>query len=152
MLLNFRPYGRKIANYYAWFPSVRTENNTNLLGGELGLHLAQFGLDQGQPPCQVPSWSIQPFGHNGHRPKIGEGAGPLFGQRTAGYPSNTKSPGPMPTSILSGILIHPAIWPQQVWAKNWVVSSIANKQHCLFYSETKNQPFWLWRNHLIASA
>ena len=30
MLLNFRPYGRKIGNYYAWFPSVRTENNTNL--------------------------------------------------------------------------------------------------------------------------
>ena len=26
----FRPYGRKIANYYTWFPSLRTENNTNL--------------------------------------------------------------------------------------------------------------------------
>jgi len=27
--------------------------------------------------------------------------------------------GPRPTSVPSGILIHPAIWPQQIWAKNW---------------------------------
>ena len=26
---------------------------------------------------------------------------------------------PWPTSIPSGISIHPAIWPQQIWAKNW---------------------------------
>jgi len=26
----------------------------------------------------------------------------------------------MPTSLPSGILIHPAIWPQQIWAANWV--------------------------------
>ena len=30
----------------------------------------------------------------------------------AGSPSNTMSPGPRPTSIPSGILIHPAVWPQ----------------------------------------
>jgi len=30
MRINFRPCGRKIANYYSWFPSLRTENNTNL--------------------------------------------------------------------------------------------------------------------------
>ena len=29
------------------------------------------------------------------------------------------SSGPRPTSIRSGILIHPAIWPQQIWAENW---------------------------------
>jgi len=28
-------------------------------------------------------------------------------------------PGLRPTSLPSGILIHPAIWPQQIWAKNW---------------------------------
>ena len=28
-------------------------------------------------------------------------------------------PGPRPTSVPSGILIHPAVWPQQTWAKNW---------------------------------
>ena len=34
-------------------------------------------------------------------------------------PSNTMLPGPRPTSAPSGILIHPAIWPQETWAKNW---------------------------------
>jgi len=33
--------------------------------------------------------------------------------------SNTMSSGPRPTSIPSGILVHPAIWPQQTWAENW---------------------------------
>ena len=37
----------------------------------------------------------------------------------AGSPSNTKSPGPRPTSIPSGILVHPAVWPQRTLAKNW---------------------------------
>ena len=37
----------------------------------------------------------------------------------AGSPSNTKSPGPRPSSIPSDILIHAAVWPQQIWAKNW---------------------------------
>ena len=35
-----------------------------------------------------------------------------------GSPSNTKSPGLRPTSIQSGILMHPAVWPQQIWAEN----------------------------------
>jgi len=43
----------------------------------------------------------------------------------AGSPSNIKSPGPRPTSIpsgmMTGILIHPAIWPQQIWDKIGVV-------------------------------
>jgi len=28
-------------------------------------------------------------------------------------------PGQRPTSISSGIPIHPAIWPLQTWAENW---------------------------------
>ena len=36
----------------------------------------------------------------------------------AGSPSNTKSPGPRPTSIPSGILVHPAVWPQRTLAEN----------------------------------
>jgi len=28
-------------------------------------------------------------------------------------------PGPRPTSIVSGILIHPAVWPQRTWTENW---------------------------------
>jgi len=31
----------------------------------------------------------------------------------------TQSPGPRPTSILSGILSHQAVWPQRTWAENW---------------------------------
>ena len=37
----------------------------------------------------------------------------------AGSPSNRMSLGPRPTSLLSGILILPAVWPQQIWAENW---------------------------------
>jgi len=29
------------------------------------------------------------------------------------------SPGPRPTSVPSGILIHPAVWPQKTCAENW---------------------------------
>jgi len=50
--------------------------------------------------------------------KIGEGLRPLFGEG-ARSPLKTKSPGLRSTFIPSGILIHPAIWPQQIWAKNW---------------------------------
>ena len=44
--------------------------------------------------------------------------GRKFRGRT-GSPSNTKSPGPRPSCIPSDILIHAAIWPQQIWVKNW---------------------------------
>jgi len=37
----------------------------------------------------------------------------------AGSPSNKISPGLRPTSLPSGILIHPAVWPKQTWADNW---------------------------------
>jgi len=46
------------------------------------------------------------------------GGAPFFGGG-AWSPSNTKSLGPRPTSVPSGILIHAAIWPQQIWAENW---------------------------------
>jgi len=39
----------------------------------------------------------------------------------AGFRSNTMSTGPKSTSVPSGILIHPAVWPQQTWAENWGV-------------------------------
>jgi len=34
------------------------------LGKGLGPHLTQSRLGWGLPPCQVPSWSVKPFGHN----------------------------------------------------------------------------------------
>ena len=102
--------------------------------GELAPHRTQCRLSRGLPPYQVAS-SIQPFCHNGHWPKIGGlcpfrggGAGSpfntmsrrlLFGDDGAWSPSNTLWPGTRPTSVPSGILIHPAVWSQQTWAENW---------------------------------
>ena len=48
-----------------------------------------------------------------------DGVGVPFFLGVAGSPSNTKSPGPRSTSIPSGILVHPAVWPQRTLAKTW---------------------------------
>ena len=61
-----------------------------------------------------------PFGHNRHRPKIGEVS--FLGG--AGSPSNTMLPGPRPTPLPSGILIHLAVWPQQTRAENWELCAL----------------------------
>jgi len=45
------------------------------------------------------------------------GAMPLF-RREMAPPFNTMSLGPRPTSLPSGFLIHPVVWPQKTWAKN----------------------------------
>jgi len=82
-------------------------------GRGLGPHPTQSHLGRGLRPCQVPASSLQPLGRIKHGPKIW-GAQPPFWGGGAGYPSNTKSPGPRPTSIPSDILIHAAIWPQQI--------------------------------------
>jgi len=115
--------------------------------GELSPHLAQCGLGWGLPPYQVSSWSIQLFGHNRHGPKkwglyllspfpyqVASWSIQPFGHhrdgrkmgrlcsllgRGAGSPSSTMWPGPRPTSTPSGIVIHPAVWPQLTWAENW---------------------------------
>jgi len=42
---------------------------------------------------------------------------PLFVGEGAGSPSNTMWPGPRPTTVPGGILIHQAVWPQQTWAE-----------------------------------
>ena len=47
--------------------------------------------------------------------KVGEGAVPLGVELG---PHLTLLPGPRPTVIPSGMLIRPAVWPQQTWAKN----------------------------------
>ena len=51
--------------------------------------------------------------------KLGRGLAPFCGGELRASPSNTKSPGLRPSSIPSGVLIHGAIWPQQIWAENW---------------------------------
>jgi len=42
--------------------------------------------------------------------KVGAAAPLSVGE--AGFPSKTMSPGLGPTTVPSGILIHPAVWPQ----------------------------------------
>jgi len=49
------------------------------LSRKLEPRLIPCGLDQGPPPCQVPSWPIWPFCHNRHWPKIG-GSTPFLGR------------------------------------------------------------------------
>jgi len=87
---------------------------------ELGSRITQCGLGQLRStsvPSGVFSSSIQPFGHNRHRPKIGWGSALFLGG--SWVPSNTVLSGARLNSIPSGILVHPAVWPQQTWAKNW---------------------------------
>jgi len=55
-------------------------------------------------------WDGRPFGHNRQGPKVGRGC--CGGWVFSGSPSDTMWPGPKPTSLPSGILIHPTFWPQ----------------------------------------
>jgi len=71
---------------------------------------------------------MYPFGLNRHGPKI-SGFCPFLGGG-AGSPSNTVSLRLRLTFLLSGILIHPAVWPQQIWAENWGAVHI----HCTILS------------------
>jgi len=65
-------------------------------GGVLGPRLVQCGLSRGLLPYQAALSSIQPFGHNRHRPKIGwEWVCPFF-WGVAGFISNTMSRRPRP--------------------------------------------------------
>jgi len=100
--------------------------------GELG---PTCRLGRGLPPYQVVEWSIQPFRHNRHGPKSVGLLCPFPWGRTRS-PSNTMWPGPRPTSVLSRILVYPALWRQQIWAKkrrvlcpfpwgSWVSSPLA---------------------------
>ena len=79
--------------------------------GQLGPRLIQCGLGRDLLPYQVASSSIQPFGHNRHGQKMGRGGCAHF-SAGAESPSNTKSPGPRPTSVPSGILFYETVWPQ----------------------------------------
>ena len=62
-------------------------------------------------PYQVASWSIQPFGHNRHGPKIG-GLCPFWGELGPHLTQCGWGRGRPPYQVASWILIHPTIWPQ----------------------------------------
>ena len=89
--------------------------------GELGSHLAQCYLGYLHT-----KWRLDPFSHLATI-DMGRKLGlcPFLG-KGAGSPSNTMSHGLRPTSILGGILIQPAVWPQQAWAENVGAGSPCN--------------------------
>ena len=64
-------------------------------------------------------WQLYPFSRYYSHNRHSRAAVPLCMWADTGSICNTMWHGPRPTSVPSGILIHPAIWPQQIWAKNW---------------------------------
>ena len=95
--------------------------------GELRPHLTQRRLGRHLSPYQVASWSIQPFGHNRHGPRIGWGLCPFFWGSWV-LIEHIKSPGTRPTSIPSGILVHPAVWLQRSDSiRRTVLQTVAQK-------------------------
>jgi len=63
------------------------------------------------------------------------GAVPLLVGRSW-VPCNIMWRGPKPTFVPSGILIHPAVWPQQLCAKNWGAGL------CPLFGEESWVPIW----------
>jgi len=90
---------------------------SNLFPSLLTLLVGWQARDSSSKQVLSSSWDGRPFGHNRHGPKFG-GLWP-FGGGGAGSQSNTMLPVTRPTSLSSGILIHPAVWPQQIQAKTW---------------------------------
>jgi len=77
-------------------------------------------------------------------------------------PSNTMSPGSRSTSLPSGILIYPAIWPQQTLAKNWVCAPFGEAElglhltqcrwdeaylHAKFHPDPSNRLATMYQRH-----
>ena len=75
-------------------------------GGAGSPSITECGLGRGLLPYQVASSFIQPFGHNRHGPKIGWAWVCSFFW-VSWVPIEHK------VAIPSGILVHPAVWPQR---------------------------------------
>jgi len=90
-------------------------------GGGLDPRLTQCGMGRGPP--SYTKWHLDPSSRLSTIEmgrKLGWALPPFWGGR-ARSPSNTISLGQRPISLPRSILIHPAIWPQQIWAENWGV-------------------------------
>jgi len=101
--LTVRP---KIIHYSVWTDSVRL----NVFFSKNRMHrILELELEQTNSDVQCSNEITITITNMGRK----------FRER-AGSPSNTKSPGLRPSFIPSGIFIHAVIWPQQIWAGNWV--------------------------------
>jgi len=79
------------------------------MGRKVGVLLCPFRRRGCSPSNKMAPWSMKPFGHNIHGPKIG---GCAHLGRVAGSPLNTMWPGTRPTSLPSFVVIHPTVRPQ----------------------------------------
>jgi len=108
--LSIEPFGHNIHGpKIGWWLSP-------FLYRELGPHLTQTRLGRGLPHTKrhlSPSNRLATM-------DMGRKLGLCpFSGGGAGSPTNTMSPSLILTSVPSGILMHPAIWPQLTWAENW---------------------------------
>jgi len=76
-------------------------------------------------------------GHNRHGPKRGELLCPFPGGWGRAAQSNTMWPGPRYISVLSGVFIHPAVWPQRTWAENWGCAPLGEGELRLHLTECR---------------
>jgi len=105
------------SRYSRWRPKMAGKIKFCVFVVHIGMQYVSIYVFEGADHEFDSKFGITPS-HNIHGQKIARaGCAPFFGG--AGSPSNTKSPGLRPTSILSGILIHSAVWPQRTWAANW---------------------------------
>jgi len=76
--------------------------------------------------------------------KLGGRALPPFWEGELGPQSscNTMSIGSWSTFLPSGILIHPAIWLQQLWAENWGLCPFGRRG-----ARSSSNTMWPWPRH-----
>jgi len=98
-------------------------------------HLTQCGLGRGL--TSVPSDPSSPLVTIDMGRKLGASV-PIMGGG-AGFPSNTVSRGPRPASLPSGMLIYPASWSHQIWAKNWGLCPYGGGE-----PESPSKTMWPW--------
>jgi len=79
--------------------------------GRLGPHLTQNRLIWGLPSCQVPSWFIQPFGHNKHGPKIWGAPPPFWGGERGPHLTQSRLDRGLPPNQV-------ASWSMQPFSRN----------------------------------
>jgi len=94
-----------------------------------------FDTSEGHPVCDKPppiihdgslacrnSEKVTPVNKSSAVAEMGDRAAAIWAKKVrAAVPLSigTMSLGQSPTSVPSGILIHPAVWPQQTCAKTW---------------------------------
>jgi len=90
------------------------------IGQKLRRGCAPLGVSWAEAYLRT-KWHLDPSSHlaTTDKPKIGGLSPPFLNVGELGPRLAQCGPGPRPTSIPSGILIHAAIWPQYTWAENW---------------------------------